>query len=832
MPDKLIDIKFAAQFWFWSSNSEVVAGKRVLKEDSEKQFRQIYIKESINEGKIDLNTVVRIISVKENILSEESLENYMTNSISVLNVLKQIKASNLSILDKNNLIRNNMLIMPLSKVKVLESMIGKSYNADSLIEFIISNVTKISTSSNQLDDIDEFLLLAEKIFGDNVPYTKEADFVKKFYKYYLNLQVLYANNPDITSEQVKKYLLKSPTADSIKWSLKALKSLKIDARKKALLVDDIISIFEEMNMYSKNDEKCSQNLIKLLVIISQNLESYYLGNELIDKFTQKYDLNKIKKELSSLDPTELVDLKKYSVEKNESTPKSEDEEIISSDEEQMLKNKFSIDTYNKIMYILKNIDLVQTNKEEIIISIKKEELNDFVKYINSKFSLFFGEYYFKIRDMYEEFLSVVDNKEDLNEYLLDKFTINNLSLYLRWLLIVSPRLDNKIELTDILLLLKNKKAFTLYGEVLKNELKVISRKPESYLYCKEIIEYVKKIYKFDVYDEEHLKLPFSNFTFVGRNIGHNTVQAPEDLDLVDKAFMRFCSAPSSKNKKFKLDALLIYALNFEYHDEENDKYYSLNVNDVKKLIAKISKECYDKEFDKDIDRLINEYICVKKTGIKSLLMHTNSFNDVLDILKLKKQLKGEVGTFNGVEINELDTFFRKRKFYTENNYYSLFKFYEKIKLDASSYAYADEILEYYGDYISRKVNKIDKLEPKIEKIEPEDSDTFEYKIINRFMPTSSEEKKRSLTAIISGVGIVSLAVMTIVFATSPIKSIESCANSFSALLSNPSLATIKDAIGVPLLYFASIYESFKGFKKHRFKNAYEAITEEENGIHR
>lgn len=810
-----------AQFWYWFNNIEIVSNKKVLNEKADKLFRQIYKDESISEGRIEFDFVKKIIKDKK--LDEDKMKEYMPEALVVLKLMRHINVLKTTTERKNELIKK-LLDMPFSKINILDMISNTKYKTLDIIDLITTYTTDISasTSGKQYEEIDQFLTYASELFEDNLVYESVKNYIKNGYDLYIGVHTLYANNPDITSKDIIEFFDSNKLVnDNLLWGLKALKTLKI---KKNLKLNDIIKIFEAKKMYSSTENKCQFVLINILKEIKRNPERFYLSNDILKYFYEKYDIDKIIGEEKELDKSKPVDLSKYSI--IISNPEPEDDiSILTPEEELYIKEKFTFDTCKKILYILNNPEEARKNKEELIISINKNDIDEFIEFINNKLGMFFSYDYKVIYDMYKEFHQVIENKEDLDDYLLKNLSMKNLDLYLRWLLIETPLLENKYEFSDLIFLIHRKKGFILSVDELEVALKNISKNEDSYLYGKKLIKYVKDMYGYDVKDEtKHL----SDYIFKSRKIDHLTTVSPKNIDLVEKASTAYMSLSS---KKYDLEDILIFALNYEYHDEENDKYYNLSKDEVKSVVKKIAKEKYEKEVD-DIHSLIENFISIRQSRIKSLLMNTKSFKEILVILELKKKLKGEKGSFSEDDIKEFDKYIRDNKFYSETNYYSLMKFYEKIKYESNKYAYSKELVAYYEEFILRKNNKTDEIAPNIELVnKKDDEDTLGYKIINRIIPTSSEEKKRSLTAVISGIGVISLLTMTTVLAISPISAIESCASSFAGLLSHPSLSGLIHTIGNPLLYFGAIYESIRGFSKHRFKNAIENIKDESNGRH-
>ena len=838
---KLYSKYFVSQYWFWINNCEVINGKYYLTNDAKALFKMLYNGESIPEGEIDAKFIRTFLCDKKHLLNETAMNSYMHNSIYYLNVVNYIYGLEISNQEKNNLVAS-LNKYNLEQMMILDYIGGNKFNSVGIVNLISEKITLISsaTGEKQDEEVDSFLKFANKIYGENFPYDKHQNIVKAAFNIYKGIHTFYAINADTTKNEVLEFFNNNINKLNYIWALRALKTLKISDDKKCLDMNDIIGIIEKTGVYSEADKKATSLFTRFVKVLYYKPEDFYLGNELKDYFSNKYNISELIDSKNEVGPNIYIDLSLYELiedVKDETKDETEDleEEIINTDDSIILTDeelaslnkKFDFNTIKVIKYILSNPNKSEAYKEELIISAQGKYVEDFISYINKYIPGFFNGYYASVNESYNELKDIIFKGKDLDEYLVSKVEANNLSLYLRWLKIFSINIKPSYEFSDLLFLIARKKIIILETELFRNELKIISENPDSYLFGNELVQYVEDMYRYSIRTNDE---PLSRY--VQKRLVYNyRYDYPDDMDLFNDAYN---SVSIYLPAKYNLESIIVAVMGFNRYADDNDDYYKLREDDAKALIIRIASTRYGKTDIKDLDVIYSNIRDIGEKDINELITKTHSFDEVIKILDLKFKLRVNLKPISTKDLDKFDRYFRDNNFYSDSNCYSLMKFYEKLKFENDGfYAYRNEFLTYYEDYISKKNGKIDKLGPSIELIQKkEDEDTLGYKIINRVIPTSSEEKKRSITAIISGIGVISLITMTTVFATSPIKAIESCASAFEGLLSNPSLASIKQVIGNPLLYFGAIFESIRGFTKHRFKKAIDIAKEEIEGRHK
>lgn len=814
----------AAQAWYWSVNSVIIDGKKVLNDEAKDTFLRIY-KGQIPDGMttIGCDYVFNFLNTdSKRLLSEEDLTREIPITLDFFNIWSLIiKLSDNT--KKNNLV-NKISSWSSKQIKLISGICedGKNYNTNDVVEFIVKNICDISTSvgKDQEDEAIEFCQDIQDLVGQRFNANLKKQ-IRRSFSQYRNVQVLisYPESYNGESKNIQEFFEKELETNEFCWVLKSLQDLKVSRYYIDLHIEDILNFFRKKSIIDLETNHSTKVFAGILLTIKTNPSKYFLGQEIYQYFDELYDLeaslNSIKEDNYDLTPYRKI-LK-----------------------HEFLKD-FSSDLVNQIKILdERNIDLLEDickkvkngeksfNKLEILISIKNYEVRSFIRIVNDIYPDFFSEVDIDNFDIYSKTISNVIQKNNMYEYLEENLTAANLSSVLRALQVTSLISEDKIELSELLFLLSRRNIIILSSNDLENELKVIAQSPDSYYYGEKIINYFKKMYNYDAtLENDNLELKVHPNRMKDTNI-YMTNYEDEGIDLLTKALEEYNSLDK---RKHKVKDVIIFILNYTYKDKDTGIYYKFKASDERKA-AKLILSSNNVKIPDDFTDIFTKIKGFKANNIVKLLKSCESFKDVLEILEMYKSLNCDKLDINEEVLKELDECFVSKEFYKKSNYLSLSAFYNELSNNNDKYAYASEFCSFYKEKVKQFDNKTDEFDenPVIEKVEAKgNEDTLGYKIINRVMPMEKAEKKKALTAIISGIGVISFLLMTAVLAKNPLESIEQCATSFKGLFTNLSLSNIKNAIGNPVLYFASIYESFRLVTRHRFMDAKNYIQEEMN----
>lgn len=814
----------AAQAWYWSVNSVIVDGKKVLNDKAKAKFLRIYsgqIPESMTI--IEWKYVFSFLNENSRrLLEKDDLLREIPETKEFLNVWSVIG----TITDE---VKKNDLYIKISKYSSsqidLISFVctnGLSYNTSDVIAFIIKNICTISNKVGiqQEDEAMEFCEVIHDLVGPRFKFENKIQ-IRKSFSQYRNAQVL-INCPESykgRSKNIREFFEIELQNNEFLWVLMALQDLKVNSYYIDLNLEDILNFLKKFNSYNLENNYVSQLVKSTLIFIKSNPSKYFLGVELYQYFDELYDLDAALEDIhdENYDFTRFRKIVKHEFLKNLS------DDLVNRIE---LFNEKDIDLIEDIIKRMKNGE-VDFNKLEILINVKDKNVDEFVTIVNEIYPVFFSKFDIDRFTDYNDTIFQVTNQNDMFEYLEKNLTANNLSAILRALKVSFLITKNRINISDLMLIISRKNIITLSPNELEEELRVIAKSQDSYYYGEEIIKYFMKMYDFDATNEdEKLSLKIYPNRIKDSNI-YSTDYEKDGIDLLSEALKEYNSQGITKHK---IRDVIIFVLNYTYKDKFKDIYYRFKESEkiaaAKKILVENNVNIPD-----DFTSIYNQIKSLKSRDIIKVLKTAESFKDVLNILEIYKSLDCDKINMNNELLKELDEYFESHNFYNNHNYYSLSAFYNELASKGYKYAYSLEICRFYHEKVSQINNKTDEFdkEPLIERVNSKSNeDTLGYKIINRVMPLEKTEKKKALTAIISGIGVISFLLMTVVLVKNPLEAIEQCATSFKGLFDNLSLSDIKKAIGNPVLYFASIYESIRLFSKNRFKDAKDYIETEMN----